>query len=184
VHMYTSITAVEDAAAALQRLGGARAVLATAPSADAMGRLCPASAPRGKLYRRGCSARADAIECLPACFWRTPIYGSLAGTAIETEDGPCLQRSGEHTPDDRDSSARASCRGLRSHDERQSTVPHGARCDEGWGCSRRTGSLKCSKQHRALSLPERRLYDLSFPAFPSFLKKPQQRPASPRLRGR
>src|ERR1700720_7036 len=37
-HEYVD-TAVEDAAAALQRLGGARAVLATAPSGDAMGPL-------------------------------------------------------------------------------------------------------------------------------------------------
>src|SRR5215813_7432948 len=47
-HVYID-TAVEDAAAVLQHMGGARAILATAPSGDAMGSLVSALAARGKL---------------------------------------------------------------------------------------------------------------------------------------
>jgi D-arabinose 1-dehydrogenase-like Zn-dependent alcohol dehydrogenase len=42
-------TAVDDAVAVLQRMGGARAILATAPIGDAMGPLVPGLAARGKL---------------------------------------------------------------------------------------------------------------------------------------
>src|SRR6201988_1172010 len=47
-HVYID-TAVEDAAAVLQRMGGARAILATAPSGDSMGSLVSGLAARGKL---------------------------------------------------------------------------------------------------------------------------------------
>jgi len=54
-HVYIDI-AVDDAAAALQRMGGARAILATAPSGAAMGPLVSGLATHGKLivveYRR------------------------------------------------------------------------------------------------------------------------------------
>src|SRR6202521_5102437 len=47
-HVYID-TAVDDAAALLQRMGGAKAILATAPSGDAMGPLVSGLAARGKL---------------------------------------------------------------------------------------------------------------------------------------
>src|SRR5262245_10237125 len=47
-HVYVD-TAVDDAGAVLQGMGGARAILATAPSGDAMGRLVSGLAERGKL---------------------------------------------------------------------------------------------------------------------------------------
>ena len=47
-HVYID-TAVDDAAAVLQRMGGARAILATATSGDAMGPLVSGLAARGKL---------------------------------------------------------------------------------------------------------------------------------------
>src|ERR1700738_4264407 len=47
-HIYID-TAIDDASAALQRMGGARAILATAPSGDAMGPLVSGLAVRGKL---------------------------------------------------------------------------------------------------------------------------------------
>jgi len=54
-HVYID-TAVDDAAAALQRMGGARAILATAPSGGAMGPLVSGLAPAGSsswwAYRR------------------------------------------------------------------------------------------------------------------------------------
>ena len=45
-HIYID-TSVDDAAAALQRFGGARAILATAPNGGAMGPLVPVSQPAG-----------------------------------------------------------------------------------------------------------------------------------------
>jgi len=84
-HVYVD-TAVEDAAAALQRLGGARAVLATAPSGDAMGPLVSGLGARGKLIVVGVPLEPMQLSAFPLVFGGRSIYGSLAGTAIETED--------------------------------------------------------------------------------------------------
>ena len=84
-HVYVD-TAVEDAAAALQRLGGARAVLATAPSGDAMGPLVSGLGTRGKLIVVGVPQEPMQLSAFPLVFGGRSIYGSLAGTAIETED--------------------------------------------------------------------------------------------------
>ena len=124
-HVYID-TAVDDAAAVLQRMGGARAILATAPSGDAMGPLVSSLAARGKLIVVGVPQDQIQLSAFPLVFGGRSIYGSLAGTAIDNRGRPCLQRPREHPPDDRDSSSRTGCRCLRSHDARQSTVPHGA----------------------------------------------------------
>src|SRR5712672_3339429 len=84
-HVYID-TAVEDAAAVLQRLGGARAILATAPSGDAMGPLVSSLAARGKLIIVGVPQDQIQLSAFPLVFGGRSIYGSLAGTAIETED--------------------------------------------------------------------------------------------------
>jgi len=84
-HLYID-TAVEDAAAALQRLGGARAILATAPSGDAMGPLVSGLGTRGKLIVVGVPPEPMQLSAFPLVFGGRSIYGSLAGTAIETED--------------------------------------------------------------------------------------------------
>src|SRR2546421_11220491 len=82
-HVYID-TAAEDAAAALQRLGGARAVLATAPSGDAIGPLVSSLAARGKLIVVGVPQDQIQLSAFPLVFGGRSIYGSLAGTAIET----------------------------------------------------------------------------------------------------
>jgi propanol-preferring alcohol dehydrogenase len=79
-------TAVEDAAAVLQRMGGARAILATAPSGDAMGPLVSGLAARGKLIVVGVPGDPIQLNAFPLVFGGRAIYGSLAGTAIDTED--------------------------------------------------------------------------------------------------
>src|SRR2546427_8473428 len=84
-HVYVD-TAVEDAAAALQRLGGARAILATAPSGDAMGPLVSGLGARGKLIVVGVPLEPMQLHAFPLVFGGRSIYGSLAGTAIDTED--------------------------------------------------------------------------------------------------
>ena len=84
-HIYID-TAVDDAAAVLQRMGGARAILATAPSGAAMGPLVSGLATRGKLIVVGVPPDQIQLSAFPLVFGGRSIYGSLAGTAIDTED--------------------------------------------------------------------------------------------------
>jgi propanol-preferring alcohol dehydrogenase len=84
-HVYID-TAVDDAAAVLQRWGGARAILATAPSGGAMGPLVSGLAARGKLIVVGVPEDPIQLSAFPLVFGGRSIYGSLAGTAIDNED--------------------------------------------------------------------------------------------------
>src|SRR5712664_3286756 len=79
-------TAVDDAAAVLQRMGGARAILATAPSGGAMGPLVPGLAARGKLIVVGVPGDPIQLNAFPLVFGGRSIYGSLTGTPIDSED--------------------------------------------------------------------------------------------------
>jgi alcohol dehydrogenase, propanol-preferring len=84
-HVYIDTTA-EDAAAVLQRMGGARAILATATSGDAMGPLVAGLAARGKLIVVGVPGDPIQLNAFPLVFGGRSIYGSLTGTAIDQED--------------------------------------------------------------------------------------------------
>src|SRR5712672_3218043 len=84
-HVYID-TAVDDPAAALQKLGGAQAILATAPSGSAMGPLVSGLATRGKLIIVGVPFDPIQLSAFPLVFGARSIHGSLAGTAIDTED--------------------------------------------------------------------------------------------------
>jgi D-arabinose 1-dehydrogenase-like Zn-dependent alcohol dehydrogenase len=84
-HVYID-SAVDDAAAVLQRMGGARAILATTPSGNAMGPLVSGLAVRGKLIVVGVPGDPIQLNAFPLVFGGRSIYGSLAGTAIDTED--------------------------------------------------------------------------------------------------
>src|SRR3989475_11214027 len=84
-HVYID-TAVDDAAAVLQRMGGARAILATAPSGGAMGPLVSGLAARGKLIVVAVPGDPIQLHAVPLIFGGRSVYGTLAGTAIETED--------------------------------------------------------------------------------------------------
>ena len=84
-HVYID-TAVEDAAAVLQRMGGARAILATGTSGDAMGRLVSGLAARGKLIVVGVPGDQIQLSAFPLVFGGRSIYGSLTGTPIDSED--------------------------------------------------------------------------------------------------
>ena len=124
-HVYID-TAVEDAAAVLQRLGGARAILATGTSGDAMGPLVSGLAARGKFIVVGVPGGPDPVECVSARLWRTLDLRRTDRHANRQRGHAGLQRSAEYPPDDRDGSSRAGGGRIRSHDARQSTVPHGA----------------------------------------------------------
>ena len=84
-HVYVDTT-VEDAAAVLQRMGGARAILATAPGADGMGPLVAGLAARGKLIVVGVPPDPIQLSAFPLVFGGRSIYGSLTGTPIDNED--------------------------------------------------------------------------------------------------
>ena len=76
----------EDAAAALQKLGGADVILATAPSGAAIASLLPGLKPLGKLVVVGVSSDPLPINGLPLIFGGRSVIGSLTGRAIETQD--------------------------------------------------------------------------------------------------
>src|SRR6266436_6078032 len=84
-HVYID-TAVDDAAATLRRMGGARAILTTATSGDAMGPLVSGLSARGKLIVVGVPGDPIQLNAFPLVFGGRSIYGSLTGTPIENED--------------------------------------------------------------------------------------------------
>ena len=84
-HLYID-AAVEDAAAVLQRMGGAKAILATGTSGEAMGRLVAGLAARGKLIVVGAPEDQIQLSAIPLIFGERSIYGSLTGTPIDNED--------------------------------------------------------------------------------------------------
>ena len=84
-HVYID-SASEDAAAVLQRMGGARAILATGTNGAAMGSLVPGLAARGKLIVVGVPQDQIQLNAFPLVFGGRSIYGSLTGTPIEGED--------------------------------------------------------------------------------------------------
>jgi len=84
-HLYID-AAVDDAAAVLQRMGGARAILATGTSGAAMGLLVSGLASRGKLIVVGVPGDPIQLNAFPLVFGGRSIYGSLTGTPIDGED--------------------------------------------------------------------------------------------------
>ena len=84
-HVYIDAKA-EDAAAALQKLGGADVILATAPSGSAIGSLLPGLAVRGKLVVVGVSGDPIPVNGVSLIFGGRSVVGSLTGRAIETQD--------------------------------------------------------------------------------------------------
>src|SRR5258705_11014351 len=75
-----------DAAAALQKLGGADVILATAPSGSAIASLLPGLAPRGTLVAVGVSDDAIPLNGVPLIFGGRSVVGSLTGRAIATQE--------------------------------------------------------------------------------------------------
>jgi len=84
-HLYID-AAGEDAATALQRMGGARAILATGTSGDAMARLVGGLAVRGKLLVVGAPEDPIPLSSIPLIFGGRSVHGSLTGTPIDSED--------------------------------------------------------------------------------------------------
>jgi propanol-preferring alcohol dehydrogenase len=84
-HVYID-TAADDAAAVLQRMGGARAILATGTSGGVMGSLVSGLAIRGKLIVVGVPQDPMQLSAWPLVFGGRSIYGSLTGTPLDNEE--------------------------------------------------------------------------------------------------
>jgi len=79
-------TASGSAAEALQKLGGADVVLATAPDSKAMSDLIDGLAPNGKLLVVGASADSLTVTPLQLIMARRSIQGWSSGSSIDSED--------------------------------------------------------------------------------------------------
>jgi D-arabinose 1-dehydrogenase-like Zn-dependent alcohol dehydrogenase len=75
-----------NATAELQKLGGAHAILATAPDSKAMSELIDGLAPKGKLIVVGLSSDPIAVTPLQLIVGEHAIQGSVAGTPTDSED--------------------------------------------------------------------------------------------------
>lgn len=73
-------------AAALQALGGARVILATAPDSKAISALVDGLGPDGKLVIVGASAEPITVTPLQLIFTRRTIRGWPSGSSIDSED--------------------------------------------------------------------------------------------------
>ncbi len=84
-HIYID-SATTDAAAELQKLGGARAILATAPSAKAMSSIAGGLGANGVLVVVGAPAEPLELSALPLIFGRQRIQGWPSGIPADSED--------------------------------------------------------------------------------------------------
>jgi D-arabinose 1-dehydrogenase-like Zn-dependent alcohol dehydrogenase len=75
-----------NAAEELQKLGGAQAILATAPSSKAMSELVDGLAPNGKFVVVGISSDPIAVTPLQLIVGERAIQGSAVGTPTDSED--------------------------------------------------------------------------------------------------
>jgi D-arabinose 1-dehydrogenase-like Zn-dependent alcohol dehydrogenase len=79
-HVYID-SASEDAAVALQRMGGGRAILATGTSGSAMGSLVSGLAAPRQVHRGRGAAGPDTTECVSTGVWRALDLWELDGHA-------------------------------------------------------------------------------------------------------
>jgi D-arabinose 1-dehydrogenase-like Zn-dependent alcohol dehydrogenase len=84
-HVYLDSAAV-DPAQELQKLGGARLILATAPDAKAMSDLVGGLARKGELLLVGVPAEPLSINALPMILSKQRLQGWPSGSAVDSED--------------------------------------------------------------------------------------------------
>lgn len=75
-----------DAAAELQKLGGARVILATAPNADAISALVDGLSVNGKLLVPAAPAEPLTVSVMPLIMGRRSVAGWYSGTARDSQD--------------------------------------------------------------------------------------------------
>ena len=79
----------QDPAAELQKLGGARVILATATNADAMTAVIGGLGPDGQLIIAGAPSEPLSVSALPLIFGRRSISGWPSGTSLASQE--CLR---------------------------------------------------------------------------------------------
>lgn len=79
-------SSAEDTAAALNALGGATAIIATAASGPSMAGLVAGLRPRGRLIVVGASPEPVPVHTSDLIFGGRSVIGSLTGSAIDNED--------------------------------------------------------------------------------------------------
>src|SRR5436853_3753115 len=84
-HHYIDATAT-DVVTELQKLGGARVILATAPNAEAISALVDGLAPSGKLLVPAAPADSLSINVLSLIMGRRSVSGWYSGTARDSQD--------------------------------------------------------------------------------------------------
>jgi D-arabinose 1-dehydrogenase-like Zn-dependent alcohol dehydrogenase len=84
-HVYVD-SATTDPAAELQKLGGARLILATAPDAKAMSALAAGLGPKGELLIVGAPTEPLSVNAVQLLFAEQRIQGWPSGSAIDSED--------------------------------------------------------------------------------------------------
>src|SRR6185503_5316300 len=75
-----------DAAAELQKLGGARVILATAPNANAISALVDGLSPSGKLVVPAAPSEPLTVSALPLIMGKRSVAGWYSGTARDSQD--------------------------------------------------------------------------------------------------
>jgi propanol-preferring alcohol dehydrogenase len=79
-------SAAEDPGAALRKLGGAAAIIATAASGASMSPLVAGLAPRGRMMVVGAAPDPISVQTADLVFGTRSLAGSLTGSSIENED--------------------------------------------------------------------------------------------------
>jgi propanol-preferring alcohol dehydrogenase len=83
-------SAAEDPGAALRKLGGAAAIIATAASGASMSPLLGGLAPRGRMVVVGAAPDPISVQTSELIFGTRSVTGSLTGSAIQNEDNLAL----------------------------------------------------------------------------------------------
>jgi D-arabinose 1-dehydrogenase-like Zn-dependent alcohol dehydrogenase len=79
-------TKAQDPVAALQALGGAQVILATAANSKSMSPLLGGLAPRGQLVVAGVGDEPISVNPVPLLFGTRSIAGTMTGSSIDAED--------------------------------------------------------------------------------------------------
>lgn len=131
----------QDPAAELLKLGGAKVILATATSGEAMSAVQGGLAVNGTLLIVGAaeSLQVSPLSLLMGC---RSVKGWYSGTSIDSQDTLTFSVRTGVRPMKRDLSTGPCLRSVRPHDERQGTIS--SRSDHrglaGWDERRTTGS--------------------------------------------
>jgi propanol-preferring alcohol dehydrogenase len=83
-HRYIDAT-VEDVAAVLRSMGGARVVLGTAPTAQGMAQTIPGLSPRGQLVVVAVPGEPITVNATDLIFGARSVAGALTGTVADNE---------------------------------------------------------------------------------------------------